>query len=172
MNLRVHRWRRLLIMLAALLALAGVGYGVLAASTSRSQVARSVIWGESDVRDYTRFPARRVAAGPIRFSFHRPPGGSSVPPVRTVTVLEGGRPVQRDLKQFLAASDTTAFLILRGDTLLYEGYFNGYDHDATQTSMSIAKSVLSALVGIAIGQGRIGSVDDPITRYVPELLVS
>jgi CubicO group peptidase (beta-lactamase class C family) len=170
MNLRVHRWRRLLIILAALLALAGVGYGVLAASTSRSQVARSVIWGESDVRDYTRFPARRVAAGPIRFSFHRPPGGSSVPPVRTVTVLEGGRPVQRNLKQFLAASDTTAFLILRGDTLLYEGYFNGYDHDATQTSMSIAKSVLSALVGIAIGQGRIGSVDDPITRYVPELL--
>ena len=70
----------------------------------------------------------------------------------------------------LAASDTTAFLILRGDTLLYEGYFNGYDHDSTQTSMSIAKSVLSALVGIAIGQGRIGSVDDPITRYVPELL--
>jgi CubicO group peptidase (beta-lactamase class C family) len=36
--------------------------------------------------------------------------------------------------------------------------------------MSIAKSVLSALVAIAIAQGRIGSVDDPITRYVPELL--
>ena len=35
--------------------------------------------------------------------------------------------------------------------------------------MSVAKSVLSALVGIAIGEGRIGSVDDPITRYVPEL---
>jgi CubicO group peptidase (beta-lactamase class C family) len=36
--------------------------------------------------------------------------------------------------------------------------------------MSVAKSVLSVLVGIAIGEGRIGSVDDPITRYVPELL--
>jgi CubicO group peptidase (beta-lactamase class C family) len=171
MNLRLRRWRRrLLITLAALLALVGVGYGVLAASTSRFQLARAVIWGESDVRDYARFPARRLTTGPTRFSFHHPPGGSSVPPVRTVTVLEGGRPIQRDLEQFLSASDTTAFLILRGDTLLYEGYFNGYDHDATQTSMSIAKSVLSALVGIAIGQGRIGSVDDPITRYVPELL--
>jgi len=98
MNLRLRRWRRrLLVMLAALLALAGVGYRVLAASTSRSQVARAVIWGESDVRDYARFPARRVAARPTRFSFRRPPGGSSVPPVRTVTVLEGGLPVQRDL---------------------------------------------------------------------------
>jgi len=84
--------------------------------------------------------------------------------------VEDGRPVQRDLERFLAASHTTAFLILRGDTLLYEGYFNGYDHDSTQTSLSIAKSVLSALVGIAIDQGRIGSVDDPITTYVPELL--
>jgi hypothetical protein len=96
MNLRLRRWRRrLLITLAALLALGGAGYGVLAASTSRSQVARAVIWGESDVRDYARFPARRVSAGPTRFSFHRPPGRSSVPPVRTVTVLEGGQPVQR-----------------------------------------------------------------------------
>ena len=89
--------------------------------------------------------------------------------MRTVRVLENGRPVERDLERFLAASDTTAFLILRGDTLLYEGYFNGYDHHSTQTSMSIAKSVLSALVGIAIGEGRIGSVDDPITRYAPDL---
>jgi CubicO group peptidase (beta-lactamase class C family) len=167
----VRRWRRwLLIALAALLALAGVGYGGLAASTSRSQLARAVIWGESDVHDYARFPDRRIAAGPTRFRFHRPPGDSGLPPVRTVRVLEDGQPVERDLQRFLAASDTTAFLILRGDILLYEGYFNGYDHDSTQTSMSIAKSVLSALVGIAIGEGRIGSVDDPITMYVPELL--
>lgn len=52
------------------------------------------------------------------------------------------------------------------------GYFNGYQHDSVQTSMSIAKSVLSALVGIAVGEGRIGSVDDSITRYVPELAIS
>jgi CubicO group peptidase (beta-lactamase class C family) len=150
------------------LAVADVGYAALAASTSRSQLARAILWGESDVGDHARFPARPIVAGPTRFRFPRPPGGG-VPPVRTVEVLEDGRLVRRDLEQFLAASDTTAFLILRGDTLLYEGYFNGYDHDATQTSMSVAKSVLSALVGIAVGEGRIASVDDPITRYVPEL---
>ncbi len=170
MSPRVRRWRRsLLLALAALLALVAAGYGALAASTSRSQLARAVLWGESDVGDYARFPARPIAAGPTRFSFHRPAGGSGVSPARTVRVLEDGRPVERDLEQFLAGSHTTAFLILRGERLLYEGYFNGYDHDSTQTSMSIAKSVLGALVGIAIGQGRIGSMDDPITRYVPEL---
>jgi CubicO group peptidase (beta-lactamase class C family) len=168
----MRRWRRrLLVALAALLALAGVGYGGLAALTSRSQLARAVVWGESDTEDHRRFPARPVAAGPDRLDFRRPAGGGRVPPaaVRTVSVQDGDRRVERDLTQFLAASATTAFLIARGDTLLYEGYFNGAGHDTVQTSMSVAKSVLSALVGIAIGEGRIGSVDEPITRYVPEL---
>jgi CubicO group peptidase (beta-lactamase class C family) len=168
----MRRWRRrLLVALAALIALAGVGYGGLAALTSRSQLARAVVWGESDTGDYRRFPARPVHAGPDRFDFRRPPEGSQVPPaaVRRISVQDGDRRVERDLTQFLAASDTAAFLIVRGDTLLYEGYFNGSGHDATQTSMSVAKSVLSTLVAIAVGEGRIGSVDDPITRYVPEL---
>jgi CubicO group peptidase (beta-lactamase class C family) len=120
--------------------------------------------------------ATTLASPPGRSPRGRPGSASTArraaPPSRrcAVRVLEDGRPVQRDLERFLAASDTTAFLILRGDTLLYEGYFNGYDHNSTQTSMSIAKSVLGALVGIAIAEGRIGSVTDPITRYVPELL--
>ncbi|HZD02817.1 MAG TPA: serine hydrolase [Actinomycetes bacterium] len=153
-----------------MLALGAAGYGALAASTSRSQLARAVTWGESDVGDYARFPARRVTAAPSRVRFHRPPGGSLPPlPLRTVRVLEGGRPVQRDLLRFLAQSDTTAFLVLRGERLLDEGSCNGYHHNATPTSMSIAKSVLGALVGIAIDQGRSGSADDPITRYVPQL---
>jgi hypothetical protein len=63
--------------------------------------------------------------------------------VRTVGVFEDGRRVERDLEQFPSASDTTAFLILRSDTLLYEGYVDGHHQDATQTSMSMAKSVLS-----------------------------
>jgi CubicO group peptidase (beta-lactamase class C family) len=164
-------WRRLLAALVVVAALAGAAWVGLVASTSRSQLARSVVWGESDMEDHRRFPARRVAAGPDRFHFRTSAPGTGTPPaaVRRVSVRDGDRRVERDLQQFLAASDTTAFLIVRGDTLLYEGYFNGAGHDSVQTSMSMAKSVLSALVGIAIGDGRIGSVDDPITRYVPEL---
>jgi CubicO group peptidase (beta-lactamase class C family) len=164
-------WRWLLVGIAVVAVLTAAGWVGLAAATSRSQLARAIVWGESDTGDHRRFPARPVAAGPERFDFRRPADGARVPPaaVRTVSVQDGDQRVERDLEQFLAASDTTAFLIVRGDTLLYEGYFNGADHDSVQTSMSMAKSVLSALVGIAIGEGRIGSVDDPITRYVPEL---
>ena len=73
------------------------------------------------------------------------------------------------LPQFLASNQTTSFLVIKGGQILYEGYFNGYSEQSTVTSFSVAKSVLSALVGIAIGQGAIGSVQDPITKYLPEL---
>jgi hypothetical protein len=55
-------WRRWLVLaLAALLVVVGVGYGVLAASTSRSQLARAIVWGESDVDDHRR--ARLARSG-------------------------------------------------------------------------------------------------------------
>jgi hypothetical protein len=77
----MRRWqRRLLIALAVLVAMAGVSYGTLAVSTSRSQIARAVIWGDSDVHDHKRFPARTITAGPARSAFRRPPGGNATPP--------------------------------------------------------------------------------------------
>ena len=66
-------------------------------------------------------------------------------------------------------SDTTAFLVVKGDQLLYEGYFQGPAASSTQTSFSVAKSFGSALIGVAIDQGYIHGVDDPITRYLPEV---
>jgi CubicO group peptidase (beta-lactamase class C family) len=54
--------------------------------------------------------------------------------------------------------------------VLYERYFDGYDETSLQTSFSMAKSFASALVGIAIDEGQIKSVNEPITNYIPELL--
>jgi CubicO group peptidase (beta-lactamase class C family) len=69
----------------------------------------------------------------------------------------------------LSQTGTRAFLILRDDSLLVERDANGSSHDATQTSFSMAKSFVSTLVGTAIADGVIRSVDDPIVRNVPEL---
>jgi CubicO group peptidase (beta-lactamase class C family) len=102
------------------------------------------------------------------FRFRRSPAADRLP-VATVPVRQGGRLVERDLEGFLRSTGTTAFLAVKGDTLVSEVYFQGYRHDSTVSSLSVAKPVVSALVGIAIAQGRIGSVDDPVTRYLPEL---
>ncbi len=67
---------------------------------------------------------------------------------------------------------TVAIVIVQHGKVLMERYYNGYKRDSIVTSFSVAKSVVSALVGIAIGDGHIQSIDDPITRYLPELAAS
>jgi CubicO group peptidase (beta-lactamase class C family) len=69
----------------------------------------------------------------------------------------------------IASNGTVALLVARRGQLVYEQYFNGYGPDSLATSFSMAKSVVSVLLGIAVDEGRISSVDDPVTRYLPEL---
>lgn len=73
------------------------------------------------------------------------------------------------MEQELASLGTQAFLVLRGGRVVYEGYFNGSSRESWVTSFSVAKSFLSALVGIAVAEGAIRSLDDPVTQYLPEL---
>ena len=74
-----------------------------------------------------------------------------------------------DFDAFLAKNRTQAFIVIQDDAILYEQYFNGASRDSIVTSFSTAKSFTSTLIGIAISEGYIHSVDDPITDYLPEL---
>ncbi|MCD8073362.1 MAG: beta-lactamase family protein [Alistipes sp.] len=74
------------------------------------------------------------------------------------------------LDQYLASTDgTLAFLIIRNDSILYENYFNGHGPQDLSGVFSVTKSVVSLLTGIAIDEGYIRSVDDPVTDYLPKL---
>ena len=69
----------------------------------------------------------------------------------------------------MADNRTQAFIVIQNDEIIYEQYFNGNNRDSIVTSFSTAKSFASTLIGIAISEGHIKSVDDPITDYLPEL---
>jgi CubicO group peptidase (beta-lactamase class C family) len=74
-----------------------------------------------------------------------------------------------DFDTFLSEMDTQAFIVIQDDKILYEKYFNNAERDSLLTSFSVAKSFTSALIGIAVEQGYINSIDDAITDYIPEL---
>lgn len=71
--------------------------------------------------------------------------------------------------EYLAAWPITGLLIARKGAILYEGYGMGRDAEMTLTSMSMAKSVTSLLVGLCIDQGKIVSIEDVAEKYVPAL---
>ncbi|MFM6321437.1 MAG: serine hydrolase domain-containing protein [Microcystis panniformis] len=76
------------------------------------------------------------------------------------------------MSEFLEKTETTGILVIKDEKIFYEKYFQGNSNLDKNTSWSVAKSFTSALVGIAISEGYITSVDDKITKYLPELINS
>lgn len=73
------------------------------------------------------------------------------------------------LSDYLAHQNVTGLLVLKDGQIAHEFYGAGNTERTLWTSRSVAKSVVSVLVGIAVHEGKIHSMDDPVTRYVPEL---
>lgn len=73
------------------------------------------------------------------------------------------------LDSYLSRNPATGLLIARGNTVLFERYQYGRTAADRMTSQSMAKTVVAMLVGIAIEEHAIRSVDDPADAYVPEL---
>ena len=107
------------------------------------------------------FPARAIArAGPV-WEFDRDPR-----PLPATYAFAGE---ERDLAAFLDRTVTTGLLVVHRGAITHEEYRLGADETSPFTSWSMAKSVISALVGIAIDEGHIASLRDPIAAHVPEL---
>lgn len=143
----------LLLLLAALLALPAC------------HVGRFFLYNFADLRDNRKFPARPIAKAPVPFQFHPARPGQTIAMPREVT-LKGKK---YDFEGLLKHTGTVALLVIRHDTLVYEQYREGYAAASEVPSFSAAKSFVSALVGVAIAEKYIGSIDDPIRKYLPEL---
>jgi CubicO group peptidase (beta-lactamase class C family) len=125
-------------------------------------------WGDASVFDYLIFRSRELKASPHPFHFQRTPQDARVAGLLATLEYAPGKRVG-SAEKFLTRSATTSFLVIKDDLLVYENYFNGFERDSIVTSFSVAKSFDSTLVGIAIDEGKIGDVHDPITKYLPEL---
>ena len=76
---------------------------------------------------------------------------------------------ERDLEGFLERTETTGLVVVHEDAIVHEEYRRGNDAASRATSWSMAKSVVSAAVGIAIEDGHLDGVDDEVVTHVPEL---
>ena len=72
--------------------------------------------------------------------------------------------------KFMEDTKTSAMLVIKDDVIRYEQYFFGGNEDTLFSSNSMGKSFVSALMGIAVSEGYVGSVEDPIGKYIPEFV--
>lgn len=115
-----------------------------------------------NVNSYRSMPSRVIEKpnelSPIATNF-QPLGDLKISPKRK----------KQSLEEFLEKSNTTVFLVLKKNQLIYEWYADDSLMNTPLTSFSVAKSILSALVGIAIEEGKINSEQDQVIRYVKNL---
>ncbi|MDT0650066.1 serine hydrolase domain-containing protein [Autumnicola edwardsiae] len=107
------------------------------------------------IDDYTEFQNRRIA---VSENIQEWPGHDDYNIVNPTEDL-------RDLNEELG---TAAFLIIKNDSIWFEEYYNGYSKDSRTNSFSMAKSIVSALLGRAIKDGHIESLEQPVADYFPQ----
>jgi len=73
------------------------------------------------------------------------------------------------LESYNKKTKTVAYLIIKNDSLFYEKYYDNYGLDSKSNSFSMSKSIVSALLGKAIMEGHIESLDQPVFEYLPEI---
>jgi len=117
----------------------------------------------SGYRNYgTLFASRRISAGGKPLSLPR-----AIQELGSVTVeFEGGG---MSVDDYFTKQSVAGLVVLKDGVIVYERYGLGNDENSVWTSFSVAKSVVSLLVGVAMRDGYIESLDEKVTDYLPRL---
>ncbi len=126
------------------------------------KLGRFAYYNFANITDHEIFPYRTAKKGDYIFTYAVAENGKAPKKIK----VEGK---ETTFNAYLEKNRTVAFLIIQNDTIQYEKYFDDYSEDAVVASFSMAKSVTSILIGCAIDDGYIKSVDEPVTNYIPEL---
>jgi len=108
----------------------------------------------ADIDDYKIFPNRVIRA--------------SVPQPWPRSALYNQVSISPKLHNMLFDSKSVAFLIIKDDSLYHEQYWDNYGPKTYSNSFSVAKSFISALIGVAIREGKIKSVEQYAGEFIPE----
>lgn len=141
--------KRTLVIISGILSLLLIGIFV----TGNSYLFKALWYNYSDIDDYKIFENRTVAND----ASLRWPTGTNYNSIQP----------NLQLRNLLQSLKTNALVVIRNDSLVYEEYWDGFGKNTISNSFSVAKSIVSTLIGIALQEGKIKSLDDKVSDYVP-----
>lgn len=121
---------------------------------SFDHIRNFIAWGKHSIFDFRTHPTRLIDNG-------------DAPQMWPQDSLYNKIQIPDSLLAQIDSNNTHAFLVIQDGKLLYEKYYDGYTKDSISGSFSAAKSIISMLVGIGVGEGKIKSIDEPVGNYVP-----
>ena len=135
-------------------------------------VTRGIKYGNASVDDYTVFEQDTVARGVQAFKFHeKQQNNALIDTLRfDIHLSKADTLLNLTLRETMDYMDVpSAAIVIQNDTILFEHYSGGWDGDSQSCIFSVTKTITSLLCGIALKDGYIKSLSDPVTDYVPEL---
>jgi CubicO group peptidase (beta-lactamase class C family) len=164
----IAKLKRILAMaILVLFGLLSAAFIAISLYDSPEYARRLLMHGQSDMNDYHIFARRPIDNGDKISELERAIDGVPKTIIWYDPVVQKER--AEDLDELFELTATNAFVVLRNDEIIYEGYFNGTGPDSIHTSFSSAKSFTSALIMAAVADGLIASVNDPVIQYIPEI---
>lgn len=82
--------------------------------------------------------------------------------------LAGEELLGKDDLKYMETWRTSSLLVVKNDRVIYEHYWDEHHPETVSNSFSAAKTVVSMLIGIAVEEGHIKSLDEPVYKYIPE----
>jgi CubicO group peptidase (beta-lactamase class C family) len=131
-----------------------------------SAIYRAITNGYPDPQTYKNFPERNVENAPPISRLSKM-DSAYFPTTITFQTMNGMRTAP--FRELLKTTKTEAFILIKDNKVIYEEYLDGTTRDRMHYSFSVSKSIVSSLIGIAIDEGKILSVNDPVIKYIPEL---
>ncbi len=135
-------------------------------------VYKGLKYGNAAVDDYTIFEQEVIKRGAQTFHFAECPKAERV--LDTMKVNFYSAPQDSIYRMSISEAmekinKPAAALIIKNDTIVYEHYHGGWDKNTQSCIFSVTKTITSMLCGIALKEGYIKSINDPVTDYIPEL---
>src|SRR5690606_14461687 len=131
-----------------------VVFSAFALVSGKTYLFKAVWYNFADIDDYKAFDNNIVATGQ--------------PQSWDISAEYNKATVPASLQQLLEQLSSVAVVVIKNDSLLYEQYWQGYNDSSLSASFSVAKSITSLLVGCALKDGFIKSVEEPAGNYLPE----
>ena len=116
---------------------------------------KAVVYNLAGVDDYKLFENRKISK-------------SDSPQPWPIGRKYNQYPITPKLRHTLDSLQTFAFVVIKNDSLVHEEYHDGYSDSSYSNSFSVAKSVVRMLIGVALKEGKIKSIDDPVGTYLEE----
>jgi CubicO group peptidase (beta-lactamase class C family) len=155
-----------LLVLGAVLA-AGLAFVLAHPREARRAIFMGTLFQGVDMTDEFADMRSLFPIHPVRTAEPAPlPVAAAPVPLPETYEWQGER---RSVGALLEETATSGLLVLADGEIVHEAYALTGGPDTRWISWSVAKSFVSALVGIALEEGRFGSVEEPVTKYVPEL---